>query len=112
MSRAGKPTDNPVNESLNGWIKEELVIDFQIERCRNREEFRILMQNYQSYYNHQRPCYAINYDTPDGYRRKYENGILPVLDTFKHREITDEPKFVTRKRQLADRQQDTSHVHF
>ena len=24
MSRAGKPTDNPVNESLNGWIKEEL----------------------------------------------------------------------------------------
>ena len=22
MSRAGKPTDNPVNESLNGWIKE------------------------------------------------------------------------------------------
>ena len=23
MSRAGKPTDNPVNESLNGWIKEE-----------------------------------------------------------------------------------------
>jgi putative transposase len=26
MSRAGKPTDNPVNESLNGWIKEELII--------------------------------------------------------------------------------------
>ena len=24
MSRAGKPTDNPVNEALNGWIKEEL----------------------------------------------------------------------------------------
>ena len=23
MSRAGTPTDNPVNESLNGWIKEE-----------------------------------------------------------------------------------------
>lgn len=22
MSRAGKPTDNPVNEALNGWIKE------------------------------------------------------------------------------------------
>lgn len=27
-SRAGKPTDNPVNESLNGWIKEELFCDF------------------------------------------------------------------------------------
>ena len=29
MSRAGTPTDNPVNESLNGWIKEELFIDFK-----------------------------------------------------------------------------------
>jgi len=28
MSRPGKPTDNPVNESLNGWIKEELFIEF------------------------------------------------------------------------------------
>ena len=28
MSRAGKPTDNPVNEALNGWIKEELYMDF------------------------------------------------------------------------------------
>ncbi|MEI3068394.1 MAG: DDE-type integrase/transposase/recombinase [Prevotella sp.] len=39
MSRAGKPTDNPVNESLNGWIKEELFIDFKIETCNSREEF-------------------------------------------------------------------------
>ena len=30
MSRAGKPTDNPVNEALNGWIKEELMIDFKL----------------------------------------------------------------------------------
>ena len=29
MSRAGKPTDNPVNEALNGWIKEELFIDVE-----------------------------------------------------------------------------------
>ena len=28
MSRAGTPTDNPVDESLNGWIKEELFPDF------------------------------------------------------------------------------------
>ena len=34
MSRAGKPTDNPVNESLNGWIKEELYSDFKIDRFR------------------------------------------------------------------------------
>ena len=28
MSMAGKPTDNPVNEALNGWIKEELYAEF------------------------------------------------------------------------------------
>ena len=39
MSRAGKPTDNPVNESLNGWIKEELYMDFKIDQCSNKEEF-------------------------------------------------------------------------
>ena len=39
MSRAGKPTDNPVNESLNGWIKEELFMDFKVDKCRSREEF-------------------------------------------------------------------------
>ena len=27
MSRAGTPTDNPIIESLNGWIKEEMKID-------------------------------------------------------------------------------------
>ena len=112
MSRAGKPTDNPVNESLNGWIKEELLIDFQIERCRSRDDFKSIMQTYQKYYNHQRPCYAINYNTPDGYRRKYENGFLPVLDTFKNRELTQEPKFVKKRRQLSDKQQDTNSVYF
>ena len=39
MSRAGKPTDNPVNESINGWMKEELYMDFKIDECRRREEF-------------------------------------------------------------------------
>ena len=35
MSRAGTPTDNPVNESLNGWIKEELIIDFGLKHCKD-----------------------------------------------------------------------------
>ena len=30
MSRAGTPTDNPVIESKNGWIKKEMYIDFDI----------------------------------------------------------------------------------
>lgn len=105
MSRAGKPTDNPVNEALNGWIKEELTIDFHVERCRSREEFRSLMKTYQTYYNNQRPCYAINYNTPEGYRCQYEQGLLPFLDTFEHRDPTPEPKFVRARRQNTDKQQ-------
>ena len=31
MSRAGTPTDNPIIESLNGWIKEEMRIDFDLK---------------------------------------------------------------------------------
>ena len=31
MYRVGTPTDNPVNESLNGWIKEDLFINFNLK---------------------------------------------------------------------------------
>lgn len=44
MSRAGKPTDNPVNEALNGWIKEELIIDFDIFRKRELTEIPKFMR--------------------------------------------------------------------
>ena len=27
-SREGTPTDNPIIEALNGWMKEELYLDF------------------------------------------------------------------------------------
>ena len=65
MSRAGKPTDNPVNESLNGWIKEELYIDFKLDDCFNEREARDLVNTYVNYYNNKRPCYSIGYDTPN-----------------------------------------------
>lgn len=79
MSRAGKPTDNPVNESLNGWIKEELIIDFKLEGCRSRDEFKATIARYVKFYNEQRPCFAIGYDTPDNYRRRYYNGELAII---------------------------------
>ena len=31
MSRVGTPTDNPIIEALNGWIKEELFLDLKKE---------------------------------------------------------------------------------
>jgi transposase InsO family protein len=55
MSRAGKPTDNPVNESLNGWIKEELYVDFGIENIRYVDRLIDIIKAYVDYYNQKRP---------------------------------------------------------
>ena len=98
MSRAGKPTDNPVNESLNGWMKEELFMDFKIDECRSREEFRETMERYVHFYNNKRPCYAIGYDTPVNYRKRYYRGELGQRNTFENRVLTEEPKFVQKRR--------------
>lgn len=65
MSRAGTPTDNPVNESLNGWIKEELFIDFNIRYCNDVHK---LIKEYICYYNYKRPSYALKYKTPIQYK--------------------------------------------
>lgn len=97
MSRAGKPTDNPVNESLNGWIKEELYIDFKLEKCKSRGEIVEIIKKYIRYYNSQRPCYALGYDTPDNYYERYERGEIERKDTFSKRELTEIPKFIQKK---------------
>ncbi|MBQ3272937.1 MAG: integrase core domain-containing protein, partial [Solobacterium sp.] len=61
MSRAGTPTDNPVNESLNGWIKEELFIDFHLGDSLNvREDIEKCI----FYFNNLRPAYSLNYKNP------------------------------------------------
>lgn len=76
MSRAGKPTDNPVSEALNGWIKEELYTDFRIDRCRSRKDLNEILERYVHFYNEERPCYAIGYDTPSNYKKRYYKGEL------------------------------------
>ena len=85
MSRAGTPTDNPVNESLNGWIKEELFMDFHLEDCRSRDAIHDTIERYVNFYNKQRPCYAIGYDTPNHYYQRYQRGELERKDTFSKR---------------------------
>ena len=65
MSRAGTPTDNPVIESKNGWLKKEMYIDFDINNYNTVQEFieDIVKDN-----NEYRPSYALNYKTPVEYR--------------------------------------------
>lgn len=102
MSRAGKPTDNPVNEALNGWIKEELMIDYQIDKCRSRDEVKVILESYMDYYNKQRPCFAIGYDTPVGYRKRYYKGELDRKETFSNRELSELPKLVQKRKNGTD----------
>ena len=65
MSRAGTPTDNPVIESKNGWIKKEMYIDFDINNYNTVQEFidNIVWDN-----NNYRPSFALQYKNPVEYR--------------------------------------------
>lgn len=65
MSRAGTPTDNPVIESKNGWLKKEMYIDFDINNYNTVQEFieDIVKDN-----NEYRPSFALNYKTPIEYK--------------------------------------------
>lgn len=65
MSRAGTPTDNPVIESKNGWIKKEMYIDFDINNYNTVQEFidDIVLDN-----NNYRPSFALQYKNPVEYR--------------------------------------------
>lgn len=61
MSRIGTPTDNPVIEALNGWIKEELDVDFGLQKSMDVPK---LLNEYVDYYNNQRPAAALQYKSP------------------------------------------------
>ena len=93
-SRAGKPSDNPVNESLNGWIKEELFIDFGLY---DSNDVASTIEEYIDFYNSERPSYSLGYDTPDNFYRRFMNGEIEKKDTFKDRILDETPKFVRKK---------------
>jgi len=65
MSRVATPTDNPKIEALNGWIKEELRIDFHLAQS---NDIRALLNEYVKYFNHERPSFALNYQSPVQFR--------------------------------------------
>ena len=90
MSRAGMPTDNPVNEALNGRIKEELFVDYNLAKATN---VPAVLDAYFKYFNEDRPSYALNYLTPNEFERRFNRGLIERKDTFKHRMLTSVPKF-------------------
>lgn len=65
MSRKGTPTDNPIIESLNGWMKEELYLDFGLAAAKDVPS---LLDKYVDYFNNRRPASALGYKSPVQYR--------------------------------------------
>jgi Transposase and inactivated derivatives len=65
MSRVGTPTDNPKMEAINGWIKDEIYNDFDID---SYETFGEFIEMFIYYYNYERAAYALDYKTPIEYK--------------------------------------------
>lgn len=65
MSRAGKPTDNPIIESINGWIKCEIYSEGWYKRYQTVQE---MIEAYVEYYNNTRPAFALQYKSPIQYK--------------------------------------------
>ena len=69
MSRIATPTDNPVMEAINGWIKDELRIDFNMKKT---NDIHKLIDKYVKYYNQTRLACALKYKSPIQYRNELD----------------------------------------
>ena len=67
MSRPGTPTDNPVFEAINGWLKDELFINFKIRNATDVEE---CVREYIHFFNYERPASSLGYLTPVQYKNE------------------------------------------
>lgn len=65
MSRVATPTDNSKMESINGWMKDEIYNDFDIDSYNSFDEF---IKMYINYFNTERAAYSLNYKTPIEYK--------------------------------------------
>ena len=65
MSRAGTPTDNGAMEAINGWIKTELFMDLHVT---GEKPVELEIDEYITFFNEQRPAYALGYLTPKQYK--------------------------------------------
>ena len=61
MSRGGTPTDNPIIEALNGWMKEELFFDFHLVHAK---DVPALLDSYVDFFNNRRPAAVLGYKSP------------------------------------------------
>lgn len=67
MSRVGTPTDNGAMESINGWAKAEMFIDFHIGES---EDVPKAVSDYIRFFNEERPMCCLGYKTPKQFREE------------------------------------------
>ena len=65
MSRVGTPTDNPIIEALNGWMKDELYLDYGLAHAK---DVPALLDQYVHYFNNHRLHAALGYKSPVQYK--------------------------------------------
>jgi transposase InsO family protein len=65
MSRIATPTDNPIIEALNGWIKDELKYDYHFHSSDDPHQ---IIKEFVYYFNQKRLAYSLKYKTPNQYR--------------------------------------------
>ena len=65
MSRVGTPTDNPIIEAYNGWIKEELFLDFDLAHAK---DVPALLGSYVDFFNNRRRAPSLGYRSPVQYK--------------------------------------------
>ena len=65
MSRGDTPTDNPIIEALNGWIKEKLYLDFDLA---NAKDVPALLNSYVFFFNNKRRSASLGYKSPAQFR--------------------------------------------
>ncbi|MBO4623724.1 MAG: IS3 family transposase [Bacilli bacterium] len=65
MNQTSTPTDNPIIESLNGWIKEELYKDFKLYKSNNIYK---AIDDYIAYFNNEWLACTLGYKNPIQYR--------------------------------------------
>ena len=68
MLRAGTPTDNAAMESINGWIKSEIFMDFHVTGESPVEQE---VAAYITFFNTARPAYSLKYLTLQQYKEAY-----------------------------------------
>ena len=70
MSKPGTPTENGAMEAINGWIKEELFVDFNLNSSLDIPK---QIEDYIFFFNNLRPQAALKYLSPAQFKHFFYN---------------------------------------